>query len=167
MIAITEDKSYSEIQDMLDDRGDLPVVVIGCGQCVGGGPAQARERYDEVLRWVRAGAFYMEAPDGLSGVADPGLCDPVAGVALLKALRDLEEDVQLLVLACGAGLDRVQSILPGVRLVPALDTLGLGVGGQLSCVACGECHFGQQGCRMIPVLGRQAARLTHTRRGAP
>jgi hypothetical protein len=75
------------------------------------------------------------------------------------ALAGEERDYQILVLSCGAGLKCVRDTLPGVRIVPGLDTLGPGVKAELACLACGRCEFAEGGCKMLR-SGRGAGTTT-------
>lgn len=99
-------------------------------------------------------------PDGLVDALEEGLCDPEAVARQFAPLKPLKEQFQLLVMACGAGLKCVHDLLPGVPIVPGLNTLGPGVGDLLACVSCGDCRFGTDGCQMTRSLALQARRLT-------
>lgn len=96
---------------------------------------------------------------GLVDAVEEGLCDPKAVPERLKSLAG-SDDYQILVLSCGAGLKCVRDSLPGVRLIPGLDTLGPGVKGDLACLACGDCRFGTSGCKMLRIAEEQARRLS-------
>ncbi|NWG12930.1 MAG: hypothetical protein HXY20_05270 [Acidobacteria bacterium] len=161
MSVITVGKSCDELQAALSARGDLPAIVLGCDKCAKvsktGGSQEVRELRDR----LRSSGVAIREPAGLVDAVEEGLCDPKAVAEKLVPLTTSpQRDYQILVLSCGAGLKCVRDILPGVRLVPGLDTLGPGVKGELACLACGHCEFGEAGCKMLRVAGEQARRLS-------
>ena len=164
MSVITISKSYDELYGTVAKRGDLPVVVLGCDKCAKtsktGGTQEVRELRDR----LRASGHMLRETGGLVDAVEEGLCDPKAVPERLHLLVGKEPDFQIVVLACGAGLKCVRDTLPGVRLVPGLDTLGPGVKGELACLACGHCEFAEGGCKMLRLAGEQAQRLS---RGYP
>jgi len=161
MSVITVSKDYDELHAALRKRGDLPVVVLGCDKCAKtsktGGAQEVRELRDR----LRSSGLMLRETEGLVDAVEEGLCDPKAAPERLKPLAGAERDYQIVVLSCGAGLKCVRDVLPGVRLVPGLDTLGPGVKGDLACLACGHCEFGEAGCRMLRIAEEQARRLSH------
>ncbi len=165
MSVITASKSYEEVHRALSARGDLRVVVLGCDKCPKtthtGGAREVRALRDR----LRGSGFVLAEVAGLVDAVEEGLCDPVVAPARLEPLARAEGDYQVLVLACGAGLKHVHDLLPRTRVVAGLDTLGVGVEGELACVACGRCDFGDEGCRMLRVAGEQARRLERAYEG--
>ena len=164
MSVITASKTYDDIHAALSARGDLRVVVLGCDKCAKtsktGGANEVRELRDR----LRTSGLMLRETAGLVDAVEEGLCDPKAVPERLEPLAGEERDYQILLLSCGAGLKCVRDALPGVRLVPGLDTLGPGVKGELACLACGHCEFAEAGCRMLRLAEEQARRLS---RGYP
>lgn len=160
MSVITVSKSDDELRGSLTKRGDLPVVVLGCDKCAKtsktGGSQEVRELRDR----LRASGLRLRETAGLVDAVEEGLCDPKAVSERLRPLAGQETNFQVVVLACGAGLKCVRDTLPGVRVVPGLDTLGPGVKGELACLACGHCEFAEGGCKMLRIAGEQAQRLS-------
>jgi hypothetical protein len=160
MSVITTSKSYDEVHEQVLSRGELPVVVLGCDKCAKtcrtGGAVEVREMRNR----LRGSGLMLLEVTGLVDAVEEGLCDPKAVRQRLKALASEATAFQALVMACGAGLKCVQDVLPKVRIVPALDTLGPGVDEELACLACGDCQFGRSGCRMVRVVREQAERLS-------
>jgi len=164
MSVITASKSYEEVHGAVSKRGDLHVVVLGCDKCAktskNGGAEEVRELRDR----LRTSGLMLRETAGLVDAVEEGLCDPKTVPERLRLLADAERDFQVVVLSSGAGLKCVRDALPGVRLVPGLDTLGPGVKGELACLACGQCEFGETGCKMLRIAEEQARRLS---RGYP
>ena len=113
----------------------------------------------ELRERLRKSGFKLHEVAGLVDAVEEGLCDPKAVAERLQPLSTAGRDFQVLVLSCGAGLKCVRDTLPGVRIVPGLDTLGPGVKDQLACLACGDFRFGEAGCKMLRVAEEQARRL--------
>jgi hypothetical protein len=164
MSVITASKNYNDLHAALVARGELPVVVLGCDKCAKtsktGGAQEVRDLRDR----LRASGVMLRETAGLVDAVEEGLCDPKAVPERLNSLAGSDRDYQMVVLSCGAGLKCVRDSLPGVRLIPGLDTLGPGVKGDLACLACGDCQFGESGCKMLRVAEDQARRLS---RGYP
>jgi hypothetical protein len=164
MSVITKSKNYEEVCNRLLERSDLKVMVVGCDKCAKlsstGGAAEV-QAFRERLRG--SGVALLEVA-GLVDAVEEGLCDPKAVAQRLKPLADTQEDYQILVLSCGAGLKCVQDTLPSRRIVPGLDTLGPGVKSDLACLACGDCRFGEDGCKMLQLVEEQANRLGYSYR---
>lgn len=160
MSVITISKSYDEVYGSISKRGDLPVVVLGSDKCAKtsktGGTQEVRELSDR----LRASGLILRETTGLVDAVEEGLCDPKAVPERLRPLAEAGRDYQVVVLSCGAGLKCVRDTLPGVRLVPGLDTLGPGVNGELACLACGHCEFAEGGCKMLRLTEEQARRLS-------
>ena len=159
MSVITVSKSFSEVSDLLGRRADVPAVVLGCDKCAKlshtGGAEEVRLLRQ---RLSDSGVGVAEVP-GLPDAVEEGLCDPKAVPERLAVLKGNAGDFQILVLSCGAGLKCVKDTLPGTVILPGLDTLGPGVKGELACLSCGHCRFGQEGCAMLAVARLQAERL--------
>ena len=165
MSVITMSKRFEDVVGLLQARPELPVVVLGCDKCAKtsktGGTAEVRAMREQ----LRGAKLAVREVPGLVDAAEEGLCDPQAVPARLKPLA-AEAPCQVLVLSCGAGLKCVRDVLPRTRLVPGLDTLGPGVKGDLACLACGDCRFGQDGCKMLRLAQAQANRLSSAYQGS-
>jgi hypothetical protein len=93
-----------------------------------------------------------------AGTVEDGACDPEAVGAFVSQLGGAQFDA-VLGLMCGAGLKCVADALPGVAIIPGVNTLGPGVKDKLSCLACGDCGFGEGRCKMLSVVEESRARL--------
>lgn len=159
MSVITTSKGFDEVWALLAQRGDLRTAVVGCDKCAKtsrtGGTAEVRA----IRERLRAGNMLLVDAPALVDAVEEGLCDPKAVPERLAPLSSMLSEIQLLVLSCGAGLKCVMDTLPGVRIVPGLNTLGPGVKDQLACLSCGDCSFGTAGCKMLGITRRQADRL--------
>jgi hypothetical protein len=164
MSVITASKNYDDLHAALRARGDLPVVVLGCDKCAKTSKTGGAQEVRDLRERLRESGLVLRETAGLVDAVEEGLCDPKAVPERLKPLAGTDRDYQMVVLSCGAGLKCVRDSLPGVRLVPGLDTLGPGVKGDLACLACGDCQFGESGCKMLRVAEAQAQRLS---RGYP
>jgi hypothetical protein len=163
MSVITVKKSYDDVHARLAARADLKVVVLGCDKCAKlsqtGGAAEVRAMREQ----LRASGLMLEGVTGLVDAIEEGACDPVAVAERLGPLAARNRgELQIVLLACGAGLKCVHDTLPGVRLVPGLDTLGPGVKSELACLACGDCQFDQGGCRRLAIVEEQTRRLARS-----
>ena len=159
MPVITDKKPFDEIHFNLLNRGDLSIVVIGCGDgasgCRTGGSKEVREIRDR----IKASNLMLLESEGMYDAVKEGLCNKTAVMNLLPTLKKHHGEYQLLLLCCGAGLKTVMDILPDVRIVPGLNTVGVGPEDQLSCLCCGDCHFDDSGCHMRHVKKPQVDRL--------
>jgi hypothetical protein len=158
MSVITRKKPDSEVRGSLFKRGDLAVVVVGCDKCAKTSGTGGSEQVRAWKKQLRTTTMFEE-PAGLADAVEEGLCDPGAVSKRLAPLRELTDRVQLLVLACGAGLKCVSDALPGMHIVPGLNTLGPGVKDQLACLACADCRFDSGRCRMVELVKAQAEAL--------
>lgn len=159
MSVITRKKSFEEIVNRLRRDEELPVIVLGCNKCAKlsetGGTPQVKEMKE---RLKEAGFRIMEI-EGFPEAIEEGLCDPQAVEKDVKKLVGTNIELQMLILSCGAGLKCLRDIISGIRLVPGLETLGPGVKGELACLACGDCQFDIDGCKMLKLLDDQVNRL--------
>lgn len=160
MSVITASKSLDEVLAVIAEQGGVPVVVLGCDKCAKISKTGGTDEVRSVRDALRSAGVEVCCVDGLVDAVEEGLCDPKAVPARLEPLVEDGRAVQILVLACGAGLKCVRDILPDSPIIPGLDTLGPGVKGELACLACGRCEFGTAGCRMLQVATLQAQRLS-------
>ena len=161
MSVITTSKRYEDIQDALRQRRDLGVVVLGCDKCAKISKTGGQEEVRSLRAKLSESGLTIGSAEGVVDAVEEGLCDPKAVSERLQPLVEKTSDIQMLVLSCGAGLKCVRDTLPGVRLVAGLDTLGPGVKGDLACLACGDCRFGEAGCKMLEIAKAQANRLSN------
>jgi len=161
MSVITSSKKYEEVLGQLVAKDNSPVVVLGCDKCAKTSKTGGANEVHEMRSKLEASGVALRKTAGLVDAVEEGLCDPKAVPERLKPLAG-ERDYQILVLACGAGLKCVHDTLSGIRVVPGLDTLGPGVKGELACLACGDCQFGEAGCKMQRVAGEQSERLSRS-----
>lgn len=164
MSVITVQKEFQEIHGMLFQRGDLQVVVLGCDKCAKVSRTGGAQEVREMKERLSGARFMLLTPGNLVDAVEEGMCDTEAVAKRTAPLREHQGRFQILVMSCGAGLKCVRDLLPCVRIVPGLNTLGPGVKDQLACLSCGDCRFGEDGCRMAVVSKSQAERLN---RGYP
>ena len=160
MSVITVAKPAEEIVARLTRRPDLPVVVIGCDKCAKLSHTGGVEEVLAMRRFLRGSSCRLWEVEGLPDAVEEGLCDPKAVPGRVAPLASEASKIQVLVLSCGAGLKCVRDALPGAVIVPGLDTLGPGVKGELACLSCGHCRFGEDGCAMLPLSRLRAERLS-------
>jgi hypothetical protein len=141
---ITEQKELDEILEMLAPHESL--FVMGCGVCATtwrtGGEAEVQAMAGEL----------KSAGKQLPGwtVTVEACCDARLTRRALKQCRTaLEVSDAILVLACGAGVQTVASLVD-LPVYPGLNTLGLSQIQSLSlayerCKLCGDCILGETG----------------------
>jgi len=159
MPVITVGKDFDEIHGNLTTHGELSTVVIGCGKCSDVCHTGSSKEVREIRDRIKTSNLMLLEPEGMYDVVKEGLCDKTAVMNHLSTLRKHHGGYQLLLLCCGAGLKTVMSILPNVRIVPGLNTIGVGPEDQLSCVCCGDCRFDESGCHMRHTKTIQVDRL--------
>ena len=159
MSVITTSKNFDEVWARLAERADLRTAVVGCDKCAKTSRTGGAAEVLAMKAQFRASNMLLVDAPGLVDAVEEGLCDPKAVPERLAVLKALLSEIQLLVLSCGAGLKCVKDTLPGVRIVPGLNTLGPGVKDQLACLSCGDCRFGTDGCKMMSIARAQAERL--------
>lgn len=158
MSVITASKPWNEVVESLARRPDLATVVVGCDKCARLSRTGGTEEVLGMQERLAGAGVTVRRVEGLVAAVEEGLCDPGAVAQRLAPLR-AGVGLQLLVLSCGAGLKCVRDTLPGMRIVPGLNTLGPGVKAELACIACGDCRFDEAGCARLRVAEEQAARL--------
>ena len=160
MSVITVSKKYEDVLEILQRKGTLPIVIVGCDKCAKTSKTGGTDEVREMRGLLRSSELKLHEVAGLVDAVEEGLCDPKAVQERMMPLKKSASEYQILVLACGAGLKCMRDALPGVRIVPGLDTLGPGVKGELACLACGDCRFGEDGCKMQRVAQAQSSLLT-------
>jgi hypothetical protein len=159
MPVITDHKSFDETHSNLLNRGDLSIVVIGCEDGANGCRTGGSKEFREIRDRIKCSNLMLLEPEGMYDAVKEGLCNKTAVVNLLPSLKKYNGEYQLLLLCCGPGLKTVMDLLPDVKIVPGLNTLGVGPEDQLSCLCCGVCHFDDSGCHMRHVKKPQVDRL--------
>lgn len=159
MSVITAKKRPEELLHLLGTKPELPLAIIGCDKCAKLSKTGGSEQVAEVKAWLKTQGLQLLEPAGLPLAVEEGLCDPKAAPERLAPLKG-KKPFRLLVLACGAGLLGARQCLPQAWIIPGLNTLGPGVKDQLACLACGDCRFGEQGCKMLAVVEEQRRRLS-------
>jgi len=159
MSVITVSKPLEDVCRLLGRRPGVPTVVLGCDKCAKLSHTGGAEEVRLLRPRLRESGIPIGEVPGLPDAVEEGLCDPKAVPERLAVLKGNAGDFQILVLSCGAGLKCVRDTLPGAVILPGLDTLGPGVKGELACLSCGHCRFGEDGCAMLGVARLQAERL--------
>ena len=141
MKSITIQKPFSEVIQLLDRFNR--VFIIGCGTCATMARTGGR---DEVLEMKNR---LQETGKLVTGWAViPTACDEMTG----ETARENEEAIKnagcSLVMACALGVQRVNSYLNSKAVIPALDTLFIGMEetpGTFyeACAQCGQCVLGE------------------------
>lgn len=141
MKSITRQKPFSEVIQLLDRFNR--VFIIGCGTCATMARTGGR---DEVLEMKNR---LQETGKLVTGWAViPTACDEMTG----ETARENEEAIKnagcSLVMACALGVQRVNSYLNSKPVIPALDTLFIGMEetpGTFyeACAQCGQCVLGE------------------------
>jgi ferredoxin len=136
------------LQEIFDSvKGYHRVLVVGCGGCtsvcLAGGQRETLELADE----LRDAARQAQVPHGYECFTTERQCNP-------EFLDEIAERVKnsdcLLSTACGAGVQHLADAYPAVPVLPALDTLFVGVDVDVGhyeerCRQCGRCMLGYTG----------------------
>ena len=141
MKSITRQKPFSEVMQLLERFNR--VFIIGCGTCATMARTGGR---DEVLAMKNRLQETGKLVTGWTVI--PTACDEMTG----EAARENEEAIKnagcSLVMACAMGVQRVNSYLNSKPVIPALDTLFIGMEetpGTFyeACAQCGQCVLGE------------------------
>lgn len=141
MKSITRQKPFSEVIQLLDRFNR--VFIIGCGTCATMARTGGR---DEVLEMKNRLQETGKLVTGWTVI--PTACDEMTG----ETARENEEAIKnagcSLVMACALGVQRVNSYLNSKAVIPALDTLFIGMEetpGTFyeACAQCGQCVLGE------------------------
>lgn len=141
MKSITRQKPFSEVIQLLDRFNR--VFIIGCGTCATMARTGGR---DEVLEMKNRLQETGKLVTGWTVI--PTACDEMTG----ETARENEEAIKnagcSLVMACALGVQRVNSYLNSKPVIPALDTLFIGMEetpGTFyeACAQCGQCVLGE------------------------
>lgn len=143
---VAERKPMEEILAMTEEFDRI--LVLGCKGCTtvccAGGPREVEElatliRMDRKQKGKTVDT--LEASTELQ-------CEPESVTPVLEKLANKYDVV--LSMACGAGVQTVVQMLPGLRVLPALNTNFIGVAEEHGvwtevCRACGNCLLGRTG----------------------
>jgi hypothetical protein len=143
---VAERKPMEEILAMTEEFDRI--LVLGCKGCTtvccAGGPKEVEElatliRMDRKQKGKTVDT--LEASNELQ-------CEPESVTPVLEKLANKYDVV--LSMACGAGVQTVVQMLPGLRVLPALNTNFIGVAEEHGvwtevCRACGNCLLGRTG----------------------
>jgi ferredoxin len=141
MKSITRQKPFSEVVQLLERFNR--VFIIGCGTCATMARTGGR---DEVLEMKNRLQETGKLVTGWTVI--PTACDEMTG----ETARENEEAIKnagcSLVMACALGVQRVNSYLNSKPVIPALDTLFIGMEetpGTFyeACAQCGQCVLGE------------------------
>lgn len=160
MSVITTKKDFEEVLLKISEKKELKTLVVGCNKCAKISKTGGIDETVEMNSLLKSKGIQLFEKEGLSYALDDGLCDPKAVSKWCEQIPDSDLDsLQILVLSCGAGLKCMRDNLPKTRIIPGLNTLGPGVKGELACLSCGDCSFGEEGCRMIKITSIKTSYL--------
>lgn len=136
---VAEIKPFEEIKGML--KGFRRILILGCGTCttvcMSGGKRQV-ELLASALRMSRKteGEEIEICENTILRQCDPEFIERIT--------EDVEKFDVVLSMACGAGVQALVQRLEGIPVLPALDTMFIGVTEEKGvwserCLACGEC----------------------------
>jgi ferredoxin len=141
MKSITKQKPFHEVVQLLDrlDR----VYLIGCGNCATMARTGGR---DEVLNMKNRLQETGKLVTGWTVI--PTACDEMTKAAAAETAEEIKNADCLLVMTCALGVHRVNLYLGHKAVIPALDTLFLGMEdtpGRFyeACAQCGQCVLGE------------------------
>ncbi|RJX23333.1 MAG: 5,10-methylenetetrahydrofolate reductase [Dethiobacter sp.] len=141
MKSITRQKPFSEVVQLLD-RFDR-VYIIGCGTCATMARTGGR---DEVLDMKNRLQETGKLVTGWTVI--PTACDEMTEAAARENEGAIKNANCSLVMACALGVHRVNSYLNNKAVIPALDTLFIGMEDSPgsfyeACAQCGQCVLGE------------------------
>jgi hypothetical protein len=161
MSVITTKKPFEEVVSKIESGKNLSTLVVGCDKCAKISKTGGTEETLEMIRLLKERGIKVFEKNGLPYALEDGLCDPKAVSKWASNLSESDTNsLQLLVLSCGAGLKCLRDNLKKVRIIAGLNTLGPGVKGELACLSCGDCTFGDEGCRMTKIVEIQSNYLS-------
>ncbi len=156
---ITRQKTFDEIEAMVDDHDYNKIALIGCGGCVAFYHQGGRKETVELAEKLKAGSR-----DVITGIANRQcyLCreedvrDLNDADTLKKVSREIEgfdnlDGVEAVIsLACGVGVQNLANLVE-IPVIPAQNTMFMGkrrVRGDFDieqCIGCGDCILGLTG----------------------
>ncbi len=148
---ITELKPIDEILNLLSPYSK--VLIVGCDGCTQ--PPRSIKEAENLSRLLKLAARPGGKQFEFKTITHPKQCDSHLVATGLKEQLDGFEAV--LSLACGAGVQTMAEVFPDVPILPAQNTLFIGMEqreeGLLEerCAACGDCLLGLTG-GICPVI---------------
>jgi ferredoxin len=138
-------KPLAEIEESI--RTFSRVLVVGCGTCVAVCQAGGEKEVEILALQLRMRARLAGRPQRIDEVTLTRQCDPEYVDSLIPVAGEYDA---MLSAACGAGVQLLAERVATIPVVPALDTLFLGVTEQPGvwsqrCTACGQCILDRTG----------------------
>ena len=139
MKSITKQKSFEEIQQLLE--GQNHIYIIGCGTCT---TMTKTGGTDEVLDMIQKLLDAGKLVTGWTVISTA--CDEMTETSLSNNKTALGNADAILVMSCALGVCKVSSYI-NKQVIPALDTLFIGLESepgnfQEACAQCGQCVLG-------------------------
>lgn len=142
---VTELKPLDEILDLISPFSR--VLIAGCDGCTQ--PPRSIKEAETLSRLLELGARHRSKEFSFKVTTIPKQCDShLVATTLREQLQDVEA---VLSLGCGAGVQTIVRGFPDIIVLPAQNTLFIGMedreGGLLEekCAACGDCLLGLTG----------------------
>ena len=142
---VTELKPLDEISNLLSPYST--VLIAGCDGCTQ--PPRSIKEAENLSRLLELGGRSRDKKINFKVITIPKQCDShLVATALREQLQGVEA---VLSLGCGAGVQTIVGMFPDLIVLPAQNTLFIGMedreGGLLEerCAACGDCLLGLTG----------------------
>jgi ferredoxin len=142
---VAEIKPFEEIKEML--KGYKKVLILGCGTCTTVCRSGGRKQVE-----LLASALRMAGKTGGNeiNVGEQTIlrqCDPEF---IIRIKDEAEQYDVILSMACGAGVQAMAEIFREIPVLPALNTVFIGITEEKGvwserCLACGECILWRTG----------------------
>ena len=143
---VAERKPMEEILAMTEEFDRI--LVLGCKGCTTVCCAGGSREVEELATLIRMDRKQKGKTVDTLEASTELQCEPESVTPVLERLAN-QYDV-VLSMACGAGVQTVVKVLPGLRVLPALNTNFIGVAEEHGvwtevCLACGNCILGRTG----------------------
>jgi len=143
---VAERKPMEEILAMTEEFDRI--LVLGCKGCTTVCCAGGSREVEELATLIRMNRKQKGKTVDTLEASTELQCEPESVTPVLERLAN-QYDV-VLSMACGAGVQTVVKVLPGLRVLPALNTNFIGVAEEHGvwtevCLACGNCILGRTG----------------------
>jgi ferredoxin len=144
---VAKRKAFTEIKDIVS--GHRKILIVGCGTCVAvclaGGETEVAILASQLRIALGLDGHDVEIDEAIVYRQ----CDREFLVDLSKKKNVADYDV-IVSMACGAGVQLLGDVYDGKLVVPALNTVFLGVAGGPGiwterCESCGDCVLGETG----------------------
>ncbi|MBN2475062.1 MAG: methylenetetrahydrofolate reductase C-terminal domain-containing protein [Pirellulales bacterium] len=142
---VAERKPLQQIEAMIE--GFEKILIVGCGTCVAVSMAGGEKEVEELAAQLRIKAKLQGKPRTVDEITVTRQCDKEYLEPLAKYLDEYDAVIST---ACGAGVQFLAERYEGRIVLPALNTLFIGVTegpGVWSqrCIACADCMLDQTG----------------------